>query len=256
MMHAVPERQAFLTVALGAAAAALVAPSSLHLPPRPHPVAAALRVQVTAPHRALSAGRAFEEYRAAARPPLPAASPGAAPQFSDDVESARVIPSPRPAPPSAPARPAAPVQAPEAPSPAYTDLPSASGAYGSAQAYAESLVGATQFGCLKALWDRESGWDATAENSSSGAYGIPQALPGSKMASAGPDWAADADTQVRWGVEFYIEPVYGSPCGAWAHEEAQGWYLAFRTSSSSFMARMSIRPGIGIPCGEVAAGGN
>jgi len=94
----------------------------------------------------------------------------------------------------------------------------------SPRGYAESLVGAAQFGCLNELWSRESGWDATAANPSSGAYGIPQALPGSKMAAAGADWATDPATQIRWGVLDYIDPTYGSPCGAWSHEEAVGWY--------------------------------
>lgn len=95
--------------------------------------------------------------------------------------------------------------------------------YGSPEAYAESLVGTAQFGCLYPLWQRESGWDYTADNPSTGAYGIPQALPGGKMASAGADWQTDPDTQVRWGVG-YIDSVYGSPCAAWAHEQADGWY--------------------------------
>jgi hypothetical protein len=84
-------------------------------------------------------------------------------------------------------------------------------------------VGAAQFACLEPLWERESGWSASAENPSSGAYGIPQALPADKMASAGPDWESDADTQVRWGVG-YIDATYGSPCNALAHENEFGWY--------------------------------
>jgi len=80
----------------------------------------------------------------------------------------------------------------------------------------------SQFGCLDPLWERESGWNPYAANPS-GAYGIPQALPGSKMASAGADWATDAATQIRWGLG-YIRATYGSPCGAWAHETAYGWY--------------------------------
>ena len=80
-----------------------------------------------------------------------------------------------------------------------------------------------QFSCLDSLWQRESGWNPYASNPSSGAYGIPQALPGSKMASAGADWATDAATQIRWGLG-YIKATYGSPCGAWAHETADGWY--------------------------------
>ena len=80
----------------------------------------------------------------------------------------------------------------------------------------------SQFSCLDPLWAHESGWSVTAANPD-GAYGIPQALPGSKMASAGPDWQTDAATQIRWGLE-YIQATYGSPCGAWAHEQATGWY--------------------------------
>jgi hypothetical protein len=80
----------------------------------------------------------------------------------------------------------------------------------------------TYFGCLRDLWDRESGWVYDAENAS-GAYGIPQALPGSKMASAGPDWQTNPATQIRWGLG-YIKAIYGNPCSAWAFEEANGYY--------------------------------
>ena len=69
---------------------------------------------------------------------------------------------------------------------------------------------------------RESGWRYNAENAS-GAYGIPQALPGSKMASAGPDWQTNPTTQIKWGLG-YIKGRYGSPCQAWAAWQAQGWY--------------------------------
>jgi hypothetical protein len=82
---------------------------------------------------------------------------------------------------------------------------------------------ATYFGCLDDLWEHESGWDYDAENPVSGAYGIPQALPGSKMASAGPDWQTDPTTQIRWGLG-YIKAIYGNPCNAWAFEEANGYY--------------------------------
>jgi hypothetical protein len=99
---------------------------------------------------------------------------------------------------------------------------------GSPQQVAEQMLSqfgwsTSQFSCLQPLWQQESGWSLTAENPSSGAYGIPQALPGSKMASAGPDWQTDAATQIRWGLT-YIKDIYGSPCGAWDHEEADGWY--------------------------------
>jgi hypothetical protein len=81
----------------------------------------------------------------------------------------------------------------------------------------------SQFSCLDSLWQEESGWNVYASNPASGAYGIPQALPGSKMASAGPDWESDATTQIAWGLS-YIQSTYGSPCAAWDHEEADGWY--------------------------------
>jgi hypothetical protein len=98
----------------------------------------------------------------------------------------------------------------------------------SPQRVAEAMLGsfrwsASQFSCLDPLWAHESGWNVTAYNAGSGAYGIPQALPGSRMASAGPDWQTDAATQIRWGLE-YIKDTYGSPCGAWDHELATGWY--------------------------------
>jgi hypothetical protein len=83
--------------------------------------------------------------------------------------------------------------------------------------------GSGQFGCLVSLWNRESSWRVGAENASSGAYGIPQSLPGSKMASAGADWRSNPETQIRWGLG-YIRDRYGSPCGAWAHSESTGWY--------------------------------
>jgi len=115
---------------------------------------------------------------------------------------------------------------PQAPQPAPSQaapVPS-----GSPQQIAMSMLGSYgwssgQFSCLDSLWNEESGWNVFASNPTSGAYGIPQALPGSKMASAGPDWQSDAATQIRWGLG-YIQSIYGSPCGAWAHEEADGWY--------------------------------
>jgi resuscitation-promoting factor RpfB len=79
-----------------------------------------------------------------------------------------------------------------------------------------------QFGCLNNIWSRESGWRYNAENAS-GAYGIPQALPGSKMASAGADWQTDPTTQIKWGLG-YIKGTYGTPCDAWSFWQAHGWY--------------------------------
>jgi hypothetical protein len=84
-------------------------------------------------------------------------------------------------------------------------------------------LGDSEYGCLVALWDRESHWNVYASNPSSGAYGIPQALPGDKMASAGPDWATNASTQITWGLRYIVDR-YSTPCGAWAHSESVGWY--------------------------------
>ena len=81
----------------------------------------------------------------------------------------------------------------------------------------------SQLQCLVSLWNRESGWRWNAYNSSSGAYGIPQSLPGSKMGSAGADWRTSSATQIQWGLG-YIRSVYGSPCGAWSHSQSTGWY--------------------------------
>lgn len=81
----------------------------------------------------------------------------------------------------------------------------------------------SQFSCLSSLWTRESNWTYTATNKSSGAYGIPQSLPGSKMASAGADYRTNPATQIKWGLG-YIKSTYGTPCGAWAHSQATGWY--------------------------------
>lgn len=99
---------------------------------------------------------------------------------------------------------------------------------GTAQAIAYELVLARgwdegQYSCLVALWNRESHWNVYAHNPSSGAYGIPQALPGSKMASAGEDWATNPETQILWGIG-YIAARYGTPCGAWEHSERMNWY--------------------------------
>jgi len=99
---------------------------------------------------------------------------------------------------------------------------------GSAKAIAYDAVaargwGEDQYSCLVSLWQKESGWRVNATNSSSGAYGIPQSLPGSKMGSAGADWATNPATQISWGLG-YITDRYGSPCGAWSKSQASGWY--------------------------------
>ena len=99
---------------------------------------------------------------------------------------------------------------------------------GEAQAIARGMIGGygwgdDQFNCLVSLWNKESGWNSQAYNASSGAFGIPQALPGSKMATAGADWQTNAATQISWGLG-YINGRYGSPCSAWGHSQSVGWY--------------------------------
>lgn len=99
---------------------------------------------------------------------------------------------------------------------------------GSAKEFAYKLAGQLgwgqdQYSCLVKLWERESNWRLNAMNKSSGAYGIPQALPGSKMASEGTDWMTNAQTQIRWGVK-YINGRYKNPCTALLHSNVKGWY--------------------------------
>ncbi len=98
-----------------------------------------------------------------------------------------------------------------------------------AKAYAAQLAaerygwGSDQFSCLSSLWTKESGWNYQAYNDDGGATGIPQALPGSKMASFGADWQTNAATQIAWGLD-YISRGYGTPCSAWSHSQAVNWY--------------------------------
>lgn len=77
--------------------------------------------------------------------------------------------------------------------------------------------------CLEPLWEKESNWNHTAENSSTGAYGIPQSLPGDEMASHGDDWRTNPATQISWGLS-YIKDRHGNPCEAWSHSQANNWY--------------------------------
>jgi hypothetical protein len=122
------------------------------------------------------------------------------------------------APPAGPAGPAVSPAGPTAPPPSP----------GTAQAIAYRILpsfgfsASQQFSCLNNIWTRESGWNVTAANAS-GAYGIPQALPGYKMASAGPNWQTSAVTQIKWGIG-YIKQRYGSPCNAWAFWQSHSWY--------------------------------
>ncbi|WP_255579793.1 hypothetical protein [Cryobacterium sp. PAMC25264] len=116
-----------------------------------------------------------------------------------------------------------------APKASSAPAPSAPTNPSGAQAIARDMMaskygwGSDQFACLVSLWNKESGWNVNAYNASSGATGIPQALPGSKMASAGSDWATNPATQILWGLG-YISGSYGTPCAAWSKSESVGWY--------------------------------
>lgn len=105
---------------------------------------------------------------------------------------------------------------------AAADTPSGARALASSMAASRYGWGASQFACLNNLWTKESGWNYRAENPS-GAYGIPQALPGTKMSTVAADWQTNASTQIAWGLQ-YIAAAYGTPCAAWAHSEALNYY--------------------------------
>ncbi|MFD9075439.1 aggregation-promoting factor C-terminal-like domain-containing protein, partial [Streptomyces lasiicapitis] len=91
------------------------------------------------------------------------------------------------------------------------------------QAMARQMVPAGQFQCFSNIVNHESTWNYKATNASSGAYGLVQALPASKMASAGADWRTNPATQIKWGLN-YMNDRYGSPCGAWDFWQANNWY--------------------------------
>ncbi|MFE3515036.1 lytic transglycosylase domain-containing protein [Streptomyces sp. NPDC059166] len=103
---------------------------------------------------------------------------------------------------------------------------SAQGSYSVAevQAMARQMMPADQFQCFSEIVSRESGWNYRAQNASSGAYGLVQALPGSKMASAGADWQTNPATQIKWGLSYMNSDRYGSPCAAWSFWQANHWY--------------------------------
>lgn len=128
----------------------------------------------------------------------------------------RPAPTPRPAPtrkqtPRPVARPA--------PAPAVVTYPSVA----DAKAYALQRLGSTQFGCLNEIAIHESNWNPHDVNPTSGAYGIPQALPGTKMSTAGADWHDNPVTQVKWMIG-YVDADYGSACAAWSFWQAHRWY--------------------------------
>lgn len=115
---------------------------------------------------------------------------------------------------------------PATPTPAPTATPAPAPAYRdtvwNARTYVKNRVGAKGYDCINAIWTAESNWNPRASNSS-GAYGIPQAKPGSKMATFGSNWRTSPLTQVKWGL-WYVTSRYGSACGAYDFWQANGWY--------------------------------
>ncbi|MGV9880073.1 aggregation-promoting factor C-terminal-like domain-containing protein [Streptomyces sp. NPDC003006] len=112
----------------------------------------------------------------------------------------------------------------QAATPTTTKAAAPAAAPTSAKAIAKKMISdPAQFAAFDKIVSHESGWDINATNSSSGAYGLVQALPASKMASAGADWKTNPETQIEWGLN-YMNDRYGSPVGAWNHWQANGWY--------------------------------
>ncbi|WP_227904460.1 coiled-coil domain-containing protein [Arthrobacter zhangbolii] len=159
--------------------------------------------------------------------PETAPPPVTSPSIPAPVKPAPVAPAPVAPAPVAPA-PVAPSPAPVAPAPAPPAPVAPVNDPAGAQNYAAGRMASfgwdgNEFRCLVNLWNRESNWRTNAANPYSGAYGIPQSLPGSKMATHGADWQTNYRTQINWGLD-YIKYRYGSPCAAWAHSEEVNWY--------------------------------
>ena len=170
--------------------------------------------------QAAQAARAAQRAGAARRARVLAAQRRAAAQRAAAERAAQQPPAPTtPAPPTADPKPTTSPSAAPAPRPLRLVRRSRSRrrCWPTSAGHRVSSAVSTSF------WERESGWNPAATNPYSGAYGIPQALPGAKMASAGADWETNAATQIRWGLG-YIKDTYGSPCAAWSHETAYGWY--------------------------------
>lgn len=188
-----------------------VTPASTSMPePSPSANAPALGTGVTA-----AASLPRPTSRLASR--LPKRLPKLLPKPARRVTPARVTP-PKPVTTTRP-RHVTPKPVVRAPTP----RPSYGPTVAAARAYALARIGTVQYGCLDRLWTHESGWNPLELYGPSGAYGIPQAVPGSKMASAGADWRTNPVTQVRWGLG-YIRGRYGSACSAWAHFQQHNWY--------------------------------
>jgi hypothetical protein len=165
----------------------------------------------------------FEKVQIAAQPADPAED-NAAPQPSEAEPAETPAPAPVPAEAPAPAPAAAPAPAPAAApeAPVAVDDPAGAQAYAAAQLGSYGWA-AGEMECLATLWTKESDWRTTAENPSSGAYGVVQSLPAEKMASAGADYLTNYRTQINWGLN-YVKERYGSPCGALNFHYANNWY--------------------------------
>ncbi|HCB58577.1 MAG TPA: transglycosylase [Arthrobacter bacterium] len=166
--------------------------------------------------RAAAQEQARQQAEAAAR----AAALAAAQKPANPAPAAPGVPAPAPVPSPTPPPPPV-VVVPSVPGGAVND-PAGAKIYAAGQLAAYGW-GQDQFQCLASLWTKESNWLTTATNAYSGAYGIAQALPASKYATAGSDWLTSYRTQVNWGLS-YIADRYGSPCGAWNHSVANNWY--------------------------------
>ncbi len=169
----------------------------------------------------------------AASQPIRADAPSP-PQDYRDTVFVPVVVTLRPAPPlivdpqpRAPDPTLAPRPQPTAPiivAPVATPRASSNPTVAQAQAWALATLGPTQYACLANIVKHEDGTWSPTRTAPDGAYGIPQALPGTKMAIAGSDWRTDRITQLRWMIFDYIPGRYGTPCGAWSFWQANGWY--------------------------------
>ncbi|WFE59901.1 lytic transglycosylase domain-containing protein [Micromonospora sp. WMMD712] len=173
-----------------------------------------------AQHRIVSAEKRAAEYQAEKR------AAAAAKEAADRAREAEAASRKRER--EAAAKEAAEKAAAKASKPYDGPIPASCNEYGGNRKIGCALMidagfGIDQFPCLDKLWTKESGWNPRAHNSSSGAHGIPQAVPGSKMASVGDDWETNPATQIKWGLG-YIKGRYSSPCSAWSQSQSEGWY--------------------------------
>lgn len=184
--------------------------------------AAAAAAQKAAADKAAADAAAKAAAQKAAADKAAADQRAAAAAAANRDEQRQQLPTSSPSTPSAPTT--TPTQTPTPKPTPTTPKPTApTGSYGDAYAIAQSMVPSGQFACFSNIIERESGWNVHASNPSSGAYGLGQALPGSKMASAGSDWENNPTTQIKW-VLSYMDSRYGSPCGAWSFWQSHSWY--------------------------------